>query len=434
MTPWNPPSRTLGAVPDTGPRTRPLPRRVPGAGGIDELVITVVLITMPLGYIGASFGVLQLSGWAWPLSLAVALLAVSIRPLPHRAVRLLLPYLLFLAIALVSLFYAPVFYEGLLTLGQLAAPALVYVVAFRTPLDERLRRRVVALCAFALASALLVFGVARLMGTFERVATRTMSINMVIVFLLLSALARSRLMVILGGLAGLVIAVGTGSRMAAAVLALVVLFAPRVFETWRWRAAALAVGLALIPVIISLPAIQDRFFYGESEGTVGDVISLAPNVNTSGRLDVWPGLVAACAERPWSGYGIGASYELTRDVSDGALNHPHNDYLRTFCDTGLPGSVLAWFFVGAAGVRSLVRVRRGGHSKVVTAALLGVVAFLLVALTDNVLVYPAQFTLPFFLTLGWADGSASPAVRSGPRPRRQGPRRAPAEGAAGEDL
>jgi O-antigen ligase len=404
------------------PRSR---TRLTGSSGIDELAIAVVLATMPLTYIGVRFGGLQLSGWAWPVSLAVALAALATRPLNHKSVGYLAPYLLFLAIALMSLLYTPVFFEGLLTFAQTAAPAMAYVIAFRTPLDNHMRNRSLHLLAFAygtMAALLLIVGLPvqgtapiSYTGLVEGVwvAARPLSINMVVAFLLVNALARSRRVVVGAGVLGLVVSVGTGSRMATAVLLLVFWASPRVLASWRTRIATLLIGAAALPLVLSLPAVQDRFFFGDSGGSVQDVLTLAPNMDTAGRRELWPALLSYVADRPLTGYGIGASYELSRLASGGLVTHPHNDFIRTLCDTGVIGSVGVWWFVVAAGVRNLVRLRARRQDRVAASALFVVIGFLLLATSDNPLVYPAQFTLPAFVLLAWADQSNGTAAAAG---------------------
>ncbi len=383
-----------------------------GSSWIEESVVFIVLATMPLTFVSVDLGNRQLSGWAWLVSLVAAMVAVATRPLSRRALAYLSPYLLFLAIGLASLAYTPVFSEGVMTLGQTAAPAAVYLVAFRIPLSSRLRTRSLQLLALvygAMAAAILVFGFPAdrtpvgYTGFVDGmwVSTRPVSISAVALFVLVNALARSRASVIGAGVFSLLVTLATGSRMAWAALALVMLISPRVFSSWHARGAALLIAAGLTPLALSLPAVQERFFFS-SGGTFGDVLTLAPNVDTAGRRDVWPVLVDSCEERAFLGNGIGASYELTRQATGGSETHPHNDFIRTFCDTGVVGSVFAWGFLAAATVRN-VRQWRRRHDPLPASALMAAGAFILLSMTDNVLVYPAQFLLPVFVLLAWAD-------------------------------
>lgn len=378
---------------------------------------------MPLSYISVEFGGLQLSGWAWLLCLAVVLVAVLTKRIDPKAIRYLTPYLLFLVIGLASLLYADDFGRGLMTLGQVSVPALAYLVAFRAPPNGRFRAlmmRVVLIAYAAVGFSLIFVGLpdddAAVIGaasdTAASVSVRTVALSLIALFLVVNALARSRWTVVAAGLAGLAFNLSTGSRVAAAVLFVMIFGSHRVFTSWRSRGAGLLIMAALLPAVLSLEVVQDRFFFGESEGTVGDLVSVAENVNTSGRRDLWPELMDSCVDSALFGHGLGASYELSLAASDGVIAHPHNDYIRTFCDTGVAGSFAAWLFIGAAAVRGWARLRRGRPGRedpLVRSAFLAALACALLATTENVLVYPTQFMLPAFLMLGWGDswGGAS---------------------------
>ena len=112
-----------------------------------------------------------------------------------------------------------------------------------------------------------------------------------------------------------------------------------------------------------------------------------------------------CSTTPIFGNGIGAAYSLSLQVTSGGINQPHNDYLRTYCDVGLAGSVLVWGFFLFLAVRSVRRYRQGiGNRDLQAAAGLAVLAFLLFAVTDNIIVYAAHFMAPLGIVLGLADG------------------------------
>src|SRR5829696_2710213 len=108
-----------------------------------RIVVVFVFAVIPLTFVGSRALGFQLSGWAWLLILAAAAPVVLTEPLHERAVRLLLPYLLFLVYAAVSLAWTDSFNDGVASLVQLIVPVLAYLVAWRIPdstaVQERLR-------------------------------------------------------------------------------------------------------------------------------------------------------------------------------------------------------------------------------------------------------------------------------------------------------
>ena len=89
----------------------------------------------------------------------------------------------------------------------------------------------------------------------------------------------------------------------------------------------------------------------------------------------------------------------------GGFGQPHNDYLRTYCDTGLVGTILFWGFFLAAGVRSLTLAVRGTDRQLHAAAGLLVLAFAMFAMTDNPMIYTAHFMTPLAAILGLSDAT-----------------------------
>jgi O-antigen ligase len=136
-----------------------------------------------------------------------------------------------------------------------------------------------------------------------------------------------------------------------------------------------------------------------------DVLTLSPKLNTAGRREAWPELIETCSDAPITGHGVGASYRISEDISSGGFGQPHNDYIRTYCDTGLLGTIGFWGFFLAAGVRSVRLAVRGTDRNLHAAAGLLVLAFVLFALTDNPMVYTAHFMTPLAIVLGLSDAT-----------------------------
>src|SRR5688500_1368050 len=106
-----------------------------------ETVLTFVFAIIPLTFIGGQLLGFLVSGWAWLLVLAAAGLLVLTEPVPRRAVRMLLPYLLFLGYACATLAWTLNANEGVATLMQLIVPAMVYLLAWRVGLRPGLFTR-----------------------------------------------------------------------------------------------------------------------------------------------------------------------------------------------------------------------------------------------------------------------------------------------------
>lgn len=75
-------------------------------------------------------------------------------------------------------------------------------------------------------------------------------------------------------------------------------------------------------------------FLFDSDASLTDMLTLGPKLNTAEPREAWPALIKACSEaryRPRDGIlGAAQRAHLQR-----RLRSAHNDYLRTYCDTGL---------------------------------------------------------------------------------------------------
>ena len=169
--------------------------------------------------------------------------------------------------------------------------------------------------------------------------------------------------------------------------------------------AALVVGvqvlLTLLVVAVSnTPAFRTRFFFNE-EATLTDVVTLSDQLNTAGRRELWPELVKRCSPAAMTGLGISSSNALSVKLS--GLDHPHNEYLRVYCDEGWIGSILIWSFFAWATVRSWRGALEGQDTSLHAAAGQLTLALLLFAITDNPLDYTALFMAPMAVILGLSD-------------------------------
>src|SRR5215211_7739784 len=121
-----------------------------------RIVVVFIFAVIPLTFVGSRVLGFQLSGWAWLLILAAAAPVVLTEPLHERAVRPLLPYLLFLVYAAVSLAWTDSFHDGVTSLVQLIVPVLAYLVAWRIPDSTAVQERVRSMALRGLGLAVLV--------------------------------------------------------------------------------------------------------------------------------------------------------------------------------------------------------------------------------------------------------------------------------------
>jgi O-antigen ligase len=360
-------------------------------------------VAMPLTFFHKG-AVVHATAWAWFLDLVVIGSLALVEPLHPRAIRYLLPYLAFLGYAVLSLAWTPDLAKGVLTLMQMIVPAFAYLMAWRLAdrVDE-FTERIARICTVALGLVVLLglFGVAGI--EFLSLAFRPASISLAVIFIGVTLSARSWRWVALTGVTAILVAALTGSRAATVILLLLVLCSPSLQGRLQWR--ILAVGLVLVAVVAvsHTEAFKNRFFFDPNASLV-DAVTLKQDLNTAGRRDVWPRIAAACSSSAAVGKGIGATALIATAV--GNYGESHNDYLRTYCDTGFGGSVLFWGFFLFATVRCLRRAFRvRSQRRLQGGAGLLVLAFLLFALSDNPMVYTAHFLVPLAIILGLADAN-----------------------------
>jgi hypothetical protein len=376
-----------------------------------QTVLLFVFAIIPLTFVQNSVLGFQMSGWSWLLVLAGAGLLVLTEPLPQRAIRLLLPYLLFLAYACMTLAWAPSLGKGFATLLQFTVPALIYLLAWCVPLDASVldKLRKVCLRGLAVAAALAIAVLDGAHGPLE-LSPRPMAISLVVLFVAATIHSTSwRFTVLVGGIS-LAIAMATGSRMSSLVLLVMLLVSPSLGVGWRGRVALATACVVLVLLVSQTEAFRQRFFFNEG-ATLTDVLTLSDNVNTAGRRELWPKLLKQCDATSVTGLGIGASTPLSFELSGGALDHPHNEYIRSYCDEGWIGSTLVWLFFLAAGLRSWAGLFTGHDRRLHGAAGQVVLALLIFAITDNPLSYTAHFMAPMAAILGFSDRRLAEARR-----------------------
>jgi O-antigen ligase len=205
-------------------------------------------------------------------------------------------------------------------------------------------------------------------------------------------------------------------------LAGIALYGAVLTRSYRVVAGAVVVGgavaLALVPVVL-----ERTLGYVPTPGQlltlVTDPMQLYHSMNWQGRELLWPVILAAMLSSPIIGLGLGSTGDILR------ANFPpemglvvHNEYLRLTAETGLVGGVLfmvaiVMWFRGALGAGRLgdARIREFAFP-----AIGGVLAWAVIAITDNAFDYYAQFTqyIAFFCAATLA-AAALPAAEAEPR-------------------
>jgi len=347
-----------------------------------------------------------MSGWAWLLEFLVLVLLIISTPLPRSAVRCLLPYTLFLLYASSTLSRTGSLQKGIATLAQYAVPAAAYLVAWLVPAHVDVQRTLSKTCLLVLAFASLLIAVfTPVLGSpfGDRLGGgRPATVSAVVLFVVATLTSKSWRFTLLVGGVTLTIAMSTGARMASAVVIIMLLTSPSLGLRWQGRVFVTALFVLLILFVSQTETFKQRFFFSE-EASLIDVVTLSNDVNTSGRRELWPNLQQVCSRTPLTGQGIGVASQLSIMLSEGELSQPHNDYLRTYCEVGFTGTVFFWAFFLWAAFRSWrgAFVDRGSGLHAAAGQL--IIALLIFAITDNAIIYTAQFMAPMAVILGLSD-------------------------------
>jgi O-antigen ligase len=362
----------------------------------------------------------NLTGFHWGvLTMVAATLAVRTpwAPLP----RLLVPYLLFTCVAAAGLLWAPSRFEALKNLIQYLAPLLIGWVAYRaTRSREDVDRLRTAFWIGLVAAGAVAVGAAisqpELRGGGLGGALGARPFAIFLLPLLALALAGWRewggahiaLACLIFGLALL-----TLSRTVAAVMLVLTLIASG--GGWSRKVLGLLLVAFLGGVALQFEPLRERIFIDPRVGfTRGGIeivgrgseasLSLA-GVDLSGRGILWVQTWLHARQAPVLGHGTGSSTHFLETTLRVGSSHPHNDYLRVFHDLGLVG-LAAVLLAAVAVARGLRRLRARAATPetryLASAALLAWLAYLLVALTDNGMVYVTFFTQNVFILIALA--------------------------------
>jgi tetratricopeptide (TPR) repeat protein len=217
-------------------------------------------------------------------------------------------------------------------------------------------------------------------------------------------------------LASAVAIVCSFSRMGTAMLALETLGLAALCV--RRRRAALS-GLAMVGAAavcvsaIGAPGIAVRY------------TGVSLKLEKEGRLAMWMDAMRATRRYPVLGAGAGAfpfAFRRSHPYFTGyTIDHPHNEYLETAVEWGIPAALLLMAGTGALALRCLLGLRRacGERKWPAVGCLAGACAILLHAAVDFPLRIPAILALASVL-LGMAAAGALPMVPAVPSGARAG--------------
>jgi len=286
-----------------------------------------------------------------------------------------------------------------ISMPLVVAGAAAMFVASEAQLEALLRCFRIALWPIAACVAAVLAGAAPVV-----VAVRALSITTVLIAcVFLAEFPERRWKPWLGWAVCLAIAVATGSRMAAGTTLLLPVFHPLV-RGWHWRAVLVLVLLVASVALFYTPMLQQRFFHSGSGG-LADLTG--DDMQTSGRFAAWPLIYERAWRHPLLGAGVGSISAFVPTVWTD-MTHAHNDYLRIGFELGLLGlgvflAVLVW---QARDLRRQMARSRGPARAAFAAAWLGFAGFLVLAVSDNPLIYNVWYMNPLFALLGAAYGTA----------------------------
>ncbi|HAL16506.1 MAG TPA: hypothetical protein DCP32_07070 [Anaerolineaceae bacterium] len=205
---------------------------------------------------------------------------------------------------------------------------------------------------------------------------------------------------------GLTSTVITSLSRTASVIMMAFIWPARFFKRFFSAStfAILILVASFFALWLSLPQVQARFF---PTGIENFDLAKIKSIDTQGRTRLWTLTWNSAIEKPIFGHGGGFSKLLVREAY--RLDHPHNEYLRVFADTGIVGVFLLLVAWGGRILHHFKKWRSAQkvHSRTAMyhfAALLTVGAVCLSFVTDNTLAY-VFVTIPTFCIFSLADTS-----------------------------
>lgn len=353
---------------------------------------------------GPVFGGFRLTGWIFTAMLAVAPIVFLLDRSPVRYQGWM--WMPWVSIVVLSLMWVDTIgLKSIQDVCQIVTPFIIAPIAskaLKTDRDLGALLRGFSHCAWILAG-----GIALRFLSDSAVLARPMAMTAAIVGCVFVARFREDpLLSLVGWGTCLLVSTLTGSRMATLAILLEWLVVPRFRrQALRIFAAVMIAGVAV--ALFYTPVFQQRFFFNEG-GTLSDL--KRGEFSDTGRFEAWSDLWSEVVRHPLIGSGANSSSAMVKQYWVGS-DKPHNDYLRILLEQGSIGLTL--FLVGVFGqVMSLRRLGFSGTGlgvEIRSAAFVGIMVFLVMAVTDNPIIYGVWFTHPLFVLLG--ASYSGPAVR-----------------------
>jgi O-antigen ligase len=397
------------------------------------LWLLIVLSGMGLSWADAGVSVggwsINAAGLQWGLSGVLGgLLLVLFHGTGVRWPPLFRWYALFVLVAVAGVLRTPDLFEGVKHTVQYATPLIVGLVALRVaraPEHVRILRGAFwGALALALVLALASLAWSEFKGDQPGLAgalgPRVFSTFLVPLLALTLAAWRVRRSPLHLALASVifVLIVLTLSRMVTAAALGLIVVALAWDGSWLARIRAVAVAILLGFAVISFGPLRARMFDRPSapvrvseaavSGEGRQASFSAGGISLSGRGLLWLQTWRHALESPITGHGTGSSTAFLENDIKFLASHPHNDYLRVFHDSGIIG-LAVMLLTGAVGLLSLRSLYRRSRSvaarELALAAVLAWLGYLVVAVTDNVIVYVSFFTQNVFVLIALAHAA-----------------------------
>jgi O-antigen ligase len=158
-------------------------------------------------------------------------------------------------------------------------------------------------------------------------------------------------------------------------------------------------------LLFNTDRIQQRMFVSGS-GELSDLYWGNPDLKTSGRSFMWDILWEGVRTSPW--FGNGWNSHRVALLSAGLPTYaPHNDWLKYTYDMGFVGAGL-YFCIMLWHMAALVKIARssdGAHRMLAYGAATAFVPYMLIMLTDNVVLYVQFFGNLHFVLIGVVYGA-----------------------------
>ncbi len=191
-----------------------------------------------------------------------------------------------------------------------------------------------------------------------------------------------------------------GSRGVTLCLLLMPLFHPG-FRGLHWRLLMALAVVAMALIVFYLPPMQERLFPDSGSGTIGDL--LQSKQSGMGRFEAWPLVLDRALEAPVLGHGVSSVFHYVPTIWD-RMRSPHNEFLCIGYEFGLIGLLVygCVMFHQLRLLRTAARHSSGPIALAFMTVYLGLIAFNVMACTDNPLSSNVRFLNPLFLLMGAA--------------------------------